>query len=160
MCLVSLGLLDPNFFFSLVYFPSAWFLNNLLGYVSLSFTAPARTEESFHLASRPKPTYLVPSSLSPSPHQTQTRHPLCEPAPDLSELVLFVNKHICFKYWFKDSYETQQNRLVNVKKVQIFSSPWVLCSTRNIWKISMVLKWLPKGTPSIMHCFWMGEGEL
>ena len=53
MCLVSLSLLDPNIFFTWVYFPSAWFLKNLLGYVSLSFTAPTCREESFHCASFP-----------------------------------------------------------------------------------------------------------
>ena len=39
---------------------------------------------------------------------------------------VFVHKHICFKYWIKDSSETQKKHLDNVKKVQIFSSPWVL----------------------------------
>jgi len=38
--------------FDMVYFPSAWFLQNLLGYVSLSFTASTCREESFHLALR------------------------------------------------------------------------------------------------------------
>ena len=40
-------------FFTWVSFPSAWFLKNLLGYVSLSFTAPTCREESFHCASFP-----------------------------------------------------------------------------------------------------------
>ena len=57
----------PKQFFMWVSFPSAWFLKNLLGNVSLSFTAPTHTEESFHLALRPKPTYLVRSSHSPPP---------------------------------------------------------------------------------------------
>ena len=43
----------PKQFFTWVYFPSAWFLKNLLGYVSLSFTAPTCREESFHCASFP-----------------------------------------------------------------------------------------------------------
>ena len=58
---VSLGLESPTKYvprfpwpsgpkLDMVYFPSAWFLKNLLGYVSLSFTASTCREESFHLA--------------------------------------------------------------------------------------------------------------
>ena len=43
----------PKQILTSVYFPSAWFLKNLLGYVSLSFTAPTCREESFHCASFP-----------------------------------------------------------------------------------------------------------
>ena len=34
----------------MVYFPSAWFLKNLVGFVSLSFTSPTCGEELFHSA--------------------------------------------------------------------------------------------------------------
>ena len=58
---VSLGLESPTKYvprfpwpsgpkLDMVYFSSAWFLKNLLGYVSLSFTASTCREESFHLA--------------------------------------------------------------------------------------------------------------
>ena len=44
-----------------VYFPSAWFLKSLLGYVSLSFMAPACREESFHSALRTQPSMCLVS---------------------------------------------------------------------------------------------------
>ena len=51
----------PKHFFTWVSFHSAWFLKNLLGYVSLSFTAPTCREESFHSALRTQPSMCLVS---------------------------------------------------------------------------------------------------